>query len=187
MLFSGIGAAAAVADDLEQGFFDRLRSLPIPRSSVLAGRAIADTAILTLASAVTVAIGFAVGFRLHGSLARRAGGVRALLVFGFAFEWLFICIGPVRRQRPGGAGHVLIVFPLAFVSSAYVPVESMPGWLQAFAEHQPLTYMVDAVRGLTLGSQAEARSATRRPTSWRGRCSGRARSSPSAVPLAVAK
>src|SRR6185437_8448840 len=67
VLFSGIGAAVATAEDLEQGFVDRLRSLPIPRSSVLTARALADTAILTLASAVTVGIAFAVGFRLHGS------------------------------------------------------------------------------------------------------------------------
>src|SRR6266536_1147952 len=101
ILFSGMGAATGVAEDLEQGFVDRLRSLPIPRSAVLAGRALADTA-------------------------------------------------------QAAQGLALLIFPLTFVSSAYVPVATMPGWLQAPAEHQPMTVMVDAVRALTQGPAAEA-------------------------------
>src|SRR6478609_12055374 len=93
VLFSGIGAAVATAEDVQDGFVDRLRSLPIPRSSVLAARAIADTAILTLASAVTVAIAFAVGFRLHGSVREGLAAFGLVIVFGFAFEWLFITMG----------------------------------------------------------------------------------------------
>src|SRR6266508_4523473 len=126
VLFTGMGAATAIAEDLEQGFVDRLRSLPIPRSSVLTGRALADTAMHTWSLAITVAIGFAVGFRLHGSVPD------ALAAFG-----------------------LLLVFALTFVSSAYVPVDTMPGWLQGFAAHQPLTYMVDAVRSLTQGPAAQ--------------------------------
>jgi ABC-2 type transport system permease protein len=155
VLFSGIGAAVATAEDLEQGFVDRLRSLPIPRSSVLAARAIADTAILTLASAVTVAIAFAVGFRLHGSVADGLAAFGLVVVFGFAFEWLFVTMGLLAGSGQAAQGMGMIVFPFAFISSAYVPVDSMPGWLRVFAEHQPLTYMVDAVRALTLGSQAQ--------------------------------
>jgi ABC-2 type transport system permease protein len=145
-----------MADDLQQGFVDRLRSLPIPRSSVLAARAIADTAILTLASAVTVAIGFAVGFRLHGSVLQGLAAFGLVIVFGFAFEWLFITMGLFAGNSQTAQGMGMIVFPLAFISSAYVPVDSMPSWLQIFATHQPLTYMVDAVRSLTLGSQSSA-------------------------------
>jgi ABC transporter DrrB family efflux protein len=156
VLFSGIGAAVAMADDLQQGFVDRLRSLPIPRSSVLAARAIADTAILTLASAVTVAIAFAVGFRLHGSVREGLAAFGLVIVFGFAFEWLFITMGLFAGNSQTAQGMGMIVFPLAFISSAYVPVDSMPSWLQIVASHQPLTYMVDAVRSLTLGSQSEA-------------------------------
>ena len=156
VLFSGIGAAVAMADDLHEGFVDRLRSLPIPRSSVLAARAIADTAILTLASAVTVAIAFAVGFRLHGGVLAGLAAFGLVIVFGFAFEWLFITMGLFAGNGQAAQGMGMIVFPLAFISSAYVPVDSMPSWLQVFATHQPLTYMVDAVRSLTLGSQSEA-------------------------------
>jgi ABC-2 type transport system permease protein len=156
VLFSGIGAAVATAEDLEHGFIDRLRSLPIPRSSVLAARAVADTAILTLASAVTIAIAFAVGFRLHGSALDGLAAFGLVILFGFAFEWVFLTMGLLAGNAQAAQGMGMIVFPLAFISSAYVTVASMPGWLQAFAKYQPLTWMVDSVRALTLGSGAVA-------------------------------
>jgi ABC-2 type transport system permease protein len=156
ILFSGMGAAAGVAEDLEQGFVDRLRSLPIPRSAVLAGRALADTGLLVWSLAITSAVGFGVGFRLHGSVVDALAAFGLLLVFGFAFEWMFITLGLVAGSAQAAQGLALMVFPLTFVSSAYVPVESMPGWLQAFASHQPITVMVDAVRVLTQGQAAEA-------------------------------
>jgi ABC-2 type transport system permease protein len=156
LLFAGMGAAAGMAEDLEQGFVDRLRSLPIPRSSVLAGRALADTALLVWSLAITSAVGFAVGFRLHGSLAGALAAFGLLLVFGFAFEWMFITLGLVAGTPQAAQGLALMVFPLTFVSSAYVPVESMPGWMQAVATHQPITVMVDAIRVLTQGPAAEA-------------------------------
>ncbi|HZO33720.1 MAG TPA: ABC transporter permease [Gaiellaceae bacterium] len=155
VLFSGLGASVAMAEDLEHGFVDRLRSLPIPRSSVLAARAIADTAILALASAVTVGIAFAVGFRLHGSVLQGLAAFGLVVVFGFAFEWMFVAIGLLAGNAQAAQGMGMIVFPLTFISSAYVPVASMPGWLQVFAKAQPLTWMVDAVRALTLGSRAQ--------------------------------
>jgi ABC transporter DrrB family efflux protein len=155
VLFSGIGAAVATAEDLENGFIDRLRSLPIPRSSVLAARVLADTAILALASAVTVAIAFAVGFRLHGSILDGLAAFALVILFGFAFEWLFVAMGLFAGTSQAAQGLGMIVFPLAFISSAYVAVSSMPSWLQPIARYQPLTDMVDAARGLTLGSQAQ--------------------------------
>jgi ABC-2 type transport system permease protein len=156
VLFTGIGAAVAMAEDLEGGFLDRLRSLPIPRSSVLAARALADTAILVWSLGFTVAIGFAVGFRLHGPLLDGIAAFGLVVVFGYVFEWVFLTVGLYAGTAQAAQGLGLLVFPLTFVSSAYVPVDSMPGWLQAFAEHQPITYMVDAVRALTLGPSAEA-------------------------------
>ena len=156
VLFSGIGAAVATAEDVHDGFVDRLRSLPIPRSSVLVARAIADTAILTLACAVTVGVAFAVGFRLHGTALEGLAAFGLVILFGFAFEWVFVTMGLFAGNAQAAQGMGMIVFPFAFISSAYVPVSSMPGWLQTFAAHQPLTYMVDAVRALTLGPQAQA-------------------------------
>jgi ABC-2 type transport system permease protein len=155
VLFTGMGAATGVAEDLEHGFVDRLRSLPIPRSAVLAGRALADTAMHAWSLAITVAIGFAVGFRLHGSV---AGGLEAFglcVVFAFTFEWLFVTLGLLAGTAQAAQQMALLVFPLTFVSSAYVPVQTMPGWLQGVAAHQPITYMVDAVRALSQGPAAE--------------------------------
>ena len=154
VLFSGLGTATATAEDLEHGFIDRLRSLPIPRGSVLAARAIADTAIFTWSAVFTVAVAYAVGFRLHGSAAEGLAAFALVIAFGFAFEWVFITLGLFAGNAQAAQGMGMIVFPFAFISSAYVPVDSMPGWLQLFAEHQPLTPMVDAVRALTLGRPA---------------------------------
>jgi ABC-2 type transport system permease protein len=154
VLFIRMGAAIGMAEDLEHGLIDRLRSLPIPRSSVLAGRALADTAELVWGLAITAAVGFAVGFRIHGSVTDALAAFSLLVVFGFALEWMFITLGTFAGNAQAAQGFALLVFPLTFVSSAYVPVETMPGWMQAIAEHQPITYLVDAVRALTLGDAA---------------------------------
>jgi ABC-2 type transport system permease protein len=155
-LFSGMGAAAGVAEDIEQGFFDRLRSLPIPRAAVMAGRGLADTALLTWGLAVATSLGFAVGFRTHGSVAAGLAAFGLCVLYGFAFDWIFITIGLVGGSAQAAQGLALLAVPLTFVSSAYVPVSSMPGWMQAFATHQPVTPMVDAVRALAGGPQAQA-------------------------------
>jgi ABC-2 type transport system permease protein len=154
VLFAGIGAAVAMAEDLEHGFVDRLRSLPIPRSSVLAARTLADTAILTFSLAVTVAIGFLVGFRLHGTALDGLAAFGLVVLFGYVFEWVFVTVGLFAGNAQAAQGVGLLVFPLTFVSSAYVPADSMPAGLSDFAAHQPITYMVDAVRSLTLGQPA---------------------------------
>jgi ABC-2 type transport system permease protein len=156
VLFAGIGSAVAMAEDLEHGFVDRLRSLPIPRSSVLSARVLADTTIFAWSALATTAIAFAVGFRLHGPALDGLAAFGLVIVFGFACEWVFITMGLFAGNAQAAQGMGMIVFPFAFVSSAYVPVSSMPSWLQVFAEHQPLTYMVDSVRSLTLGSHAQA-------------------------------
>src|SRR5207302_2230000 len=108
------------------------------------------------ATAFTTAIAFAVGFRLHGSALDGLAAFGLVIGFGFAFEWLFITIGLFAGNAQAAQGMGMIVFPFAFISSAYVPVASMPSWLQVFAHHQPLTSMVDAVRALTLGPHAHA-------------------------------
>jgi ABC-2 type transport system permease protein len=154
VLFTGQGAATAVAEDLQQGFVDRLRSLPVPRASFLAGRAIADTVWTAWGLLVAIAVGLGVGFRPQGSAAADLAALGLCVVFGFAFEWLFLVLGMVSGTPQAAQGLAFLVFPLTFVSSAYVPVGSMPGWLQAFAQHQPVTYMVNAVRALTLGPAA---------------------------------
>ena len=145
-----------MAEDVEKGFFDRLRSLPVSRPALLGGRALADTALLTWGLVITTAVGFLVGFRIHGSLSEALAAFGLCVVYGFAFTWLFVFIGLVAGNAQAAQGMSLLVFPLSFVSSAYVPVDSMPGWLQPFAEHQPLTSMTNAVRSLVLGDPALA-------------------------------
>lgn len=155
ILFAGAGASAGVAEDLEQGIIDRLRSLPIHRAAILIGRALADTSLLAWSTLVTSGIGFAVGFRLHAGVGRALLAYLLCLLFGFAFEWVFVLIGLLAGTAQAAQGLSLLVFPFTFVSSAFVPVASMPGWLQPVAKFQPLTYMVNSVRTLTQGSATE--------------------------------
>jgi len=155
-MFAGTGGAVGVAEDVDSGLFDRLRSLPIPRSAVLIGRSLADTALVGWGLFVTVVVGVATGFRFHGSALDAVAAVALCLVFGAAFTWPFIFMGLVAGNAQAANGMSMLVFPFVFVSSAYVPVGSMPGWLQPIAEHQPITPMVGSVRALALGDQGEA-------------------------------
>jgi len=152
--FSGTGAAVGVAEDVDSGLFDRLRSLPIPRSAVLIGRSIADTALVGWALLVTIGVGFLTGFRFHGSATEGVLALVLCLVFGAAFSWPFIYMGLIAGNAQAANGMAFMAFPLVFVSSAYVPVESMPGWMQPVAENQPVTMMVGAIRALALGDHA---------------------------------
>jgi ABC transporter DrrB family efflux protein len=155
VLFAGAGASSGVAEDMELGVVDRLRSLPIHRASVLIGRALADSALLAWSTLMTTGVGFAVGFRLHAGIGRGLLAFALCLVFGFAFEWVFVLIGMLAGTAQAANGLSLLVFPFTFVSSAFVPVDSMPGWLQPIARQQPLTPMVNSVRALTQGARAE--------------------------------
>jgi ABC transporter DrrB family efflux protein len=156
VLFNAMYAAAGMAEDMSAGIIARLRSLPIPRSAVLIGRALADTTIQVWGLAITVGIGFLVGFRLHGSWGAAVAAAALVILFGFVFEWVFVLIGMIAGTAQAAQGFALIVFPFTFVSSAYIPVPTMPSWMRGFAENQPVTVMVNAVRTLTEGHPAEA-------------------------------
>ena len=156
VLFTAMYASAGMAEDLSAGLISRLRSLPIPRSAVLVGRAVADTALQVWGLVITVAIGFLVGFRIHSSLGAALAAAGLIVLFGFAFEWVFVLIGMFAGSAQAAQGFALIVFPFTFVSSAYIPVATMPSWMQGFAENQPITVMVNAVRCLSQGGPAEA-------------------------------
>jgi ABC-2 type transport system permease protein len=156
LMWQGMGAALSVTEDRAQGLFDRLRSLPIPRSAVLAGRAVADTAMLVWGLLVMTIVSFLIGFRLHGGIAAGLTAFALIIVFSFAFEWVFITTGLYAGNAQAAQGLALIIVPFTFVSSAYVPVSSMPSWLRAVAAHQPVTLMIEAVRSLAGGARAEA-------------------------------
>jgi daunorubicin resistance protein C len=154
VLFSGMGASAGVADDLSLGLMDRLRSLPISRFSIIDANVWANTALTTLGLITTTAIGFAIGFRLHNGVGAALAAFGMCVVFAFAFCWLFVALGLFAGSPQAAQGVSFLVFPLTFVSSAYVPVSTMPDWMQAFANHQPITDMVNTVRILTEGQAA---------------------------------
>jgi ABC-2 type transport system permease protein len=156
LIWQGMGGAVGVTEDVAQGLFDRLRSLPIPRSAVLVGRALADTAMQLWSLMVMAVVSFLVGFRVHDGLDNALIAAALIVLFVFAFEWVFITMGLYSSNAQAAQGISMILVPFTFVSSAYVPVESMPGWLQVIAENQPVTFMTDAVRSLTGGASAEA-------------------------------
>jgi ABC-2 type transport system permease protein/oleandomycin transport system permease protein len=155
MAFGGFVTALSLADDLKKGLIDRFRSLPMARSAVLAGRTLADVATNLVSIAVMVAVGLIVGFSFSASPIEIVAGIGLLLLFGYAFSWIFALFGLISSS-PEAAQAIgfILIFPLTFVSSAFVPVESMPAGLQQFAEVNPFTVTVDAMRALWLGAPA---------------------------------
>jgi ABC transporter DrrB family efflux protein len=160
MIFAAMNAAAGVAEDLQQGLFDRLRSLPVSRIALLAGRVVADTLLLSWGMVVVGITGLLVGFRAHGDIGDVVLAVGLTLLYGFAFTWVAVVMGLVAGNVQAAQGMSMIGFPVVFLSSAYVPVDTMPGWLQSAVEHQPVTVMTNAVRSLMLGDPALAGVAT---------------------------
>jgi ABC-2 type transport system permease protein len=156
VLITGTGIAIGVAEDRDQGFFDRLRSLPAPRIALPAGRVVGDTVILAWGVAVTAALGFLVGFELHGTVVEGLLAFGLCVACGFAFSWMFVCMGLVAGSAQAAQGISLLAYPLIFVSSAYVRVDTLPDWMQPVAEHQPVTVICNAVRSLALGDPALA-------------------------------
>ncbi len=155
VLFQGMSAASGVADDQDGGLFDRLRSLPIRLIAIVTGRVGADSALVAWGVVVMTAVGFAVGFRIGGTTAAALAAFGLTVLFGFAFVWMFIAMGLFAGSPQAAQGLSFLVFPLSFVSSAYVPVSTMPGWMQGFATNQPMTQMVNTVRLLTGGPAAQ--------------------------------
>jgi ABC-2 type transport system permease protein/oleandomycin transport system permease protein len=153
--FGGFVTALGLSDDLRKGLMDRFRSLPMTRSALLTGRTLGDVATNVFQLIVMFGVGFAVGFNFSSSPGEVVAGIALLLLIGYAFSWVFAFIG-LSSSSPEAANAYgfTILFPLTFVSSAFVPVASMPDWLQPIAEHNPFTTMVDAARALFLGTPA---------------------------------
>jgi ABC-2 type transport system permease protein len=154
--FGGITTGIGLAEDLQKGVIDRLRSLPMARFALLAGRTVADIARNMFSIVLMVLVGIIVGFSFQDTdVAKVVAGVLLLLLFGFAFSWIAALIGlSVPNAEVAQSAGFIWLFPLTFASSAFVPVDSMPDWLQAFAEVNPVTVTVNAVRELWLGAPA---------------------------------
>jgi len=151
-VFGAIGTAVGLAGDLKSGLLERFRSLPMARSAVLAGRTVADLARNIFVVALMAAVGFAVGFRLHTNAVALLGGLLLVVLFGYVLSWVFATVGlAVGDPETAQAAAFPVMAPLVFASSAFVPVSSMPGWLQGFAAHQPVSVTASAVRALLIG------------------------------------
>jgi len=151
--FGGMNTAAGLAEDLSKGLIERFRSLPMARSAVLAGRALADLVRNVGVVALMIGVGFLVGFRLTGSLAEFALAFAIIIAFSFGISWVFALIGLLSSNAEAAqAMGFPILAILVFASTAFVPIDGMPGWLQAYNKFQPVSVTVAAVRGLTLGN-----------------------------------
>jgi ABC transporter DrrB family efflux protein len=152
VVFGSIAAAIGLAADLKSGLLERFRSLPMAGLAVLAGRTTADLIRNVLVVALMVVVGFAVGFHIHNGVVPFLGGMLLVLLFGYAMAWIFAAVGLlVGDPESAQAAAFPVLAPLVFASSAFVPVSSMPGWLQVFARNQPVSVTVSAVRTLALG------------------------------------
>ena len=152
VVFGAMATAIGLSTDLHSGLVERFRSLPIARSAFLTGRTTADLARNVLVIALMCVVGFAVGWRVHTDVVSFIGAMLLMLAFGYSMSWVFATVGLIARDAEAAqAASFPILAPLIFASSAFVPISSMPGWLQTFAEHQPVSAVTTAVRGLTLG------------------------------------
>ncbi len=153
--FGGFVTALGLNEDVHKGLIDRFRSLPMARPAVLAGRTLSDVVTNALSMFILLITGVIIGFSFNNDLLHVIGGMALLLLFGYAFSWVFAFVGLlVSSPEAANSAGFIAVFPLTFVSSAFVPVQSMPSVLRAFADVNPFTIMVDAMRSLWLGTPA---------------------------------
>jgi len=150
--FASFGTAIALAQELQKGVIDRLRSMPMARSAVLTGRLVADTVRMLITILIIVAVGYAVSFRFTNGVLPALWMILLATVFGIAICCIAAFTGLAIGDEESVQSFGLVwLFPLTFVSSAFVPISTMPGWLQAFANNQPVTHVINAMRALALG------------------------------------
>ncbi|MFI6844596.1 ABC transporter permease [Kitasatospora sp. NBC_00085] len=147
--FATAGASAGIAEDMTKGLVDRFRSLPMARSAVLVGRTLADLVQTAFTLVVLALVALAVGWRIHNGVLSALGAFGLLLLLGYAFSWIGALIGlSVRSPEAATSAGLIWLFPLTFISNAFVPISSMPGWLQGIAYWNPFSATVQACRDL---------------------------------------
>ena len=152
-LFGTLQTAIGLVEDLDRGVVDRLRSLPITRAAVLAGRTFADNLRSIIQLIILLSFGYVLGFRPTEPFTHVIYAFLLILFFSYGFSWLTATLGLfVRNAEAVNTAGFLFIFPLTFASSVFVPVATMPGWLQAFAKNQPVTQLVNALRVILFGS-----------------------------------
>ena len=159
--FGASQTAIGLTEDLQAGVIDRFRSLPMARSAVLAGRTISDLIRNAFVSALMLSVGALIGFRYQTSFLQLVLAFLIAMGFAFSFSWVMAAVGlAVKDTETAQSASFIPLFPLVFASSVFVSVESLPDWLRVFADHQPVTVMVNAMRGLILGEAALPAGAT---------------------------
>ena len=150
-VFGATATALGLTEDLGAGVIDRFRSLPMARSAVLTGRTLADLVRNTFVNGLMLVVGFLMGWRFEQGFPKMVIGVALALLFGYAFSWVMAYIGLLAKtpEAAQSAGF-LPIFPLVFASSIFVPVQTMPDWLQGFAENQPISVLATTVRSLMI-------------------------------------
>jgi ABC transporter DrrB family efflux protein len=152
VVFGAIATAIGLATDMKSGLMERFHALPMGRSAVLTGRTVADLVRNVFVVTLMMVVGFLVGWTIHTNVLGLLLGWFLVLLFGFSMSWIFATVGLwVGDPETAQAVSFPILAPLVFASSAFVPISTMPGWLQVFAEHQPVSATASAVRALTLG------------------------------------
>jgi oleandomycin transport system permease protein len=150
--FASMGIGVSLRTDMDNGIFDRFRSLPIARVAPLLGQAMASIVRYALLIAVVLGTGMLLGYRVTGGAGHFLLGASLLVVFATALSWGPMLVGLLVRSQTAAQGTLMmILFPLTFASNAFVPTESMPGWLRTIADHNPISYLVQAVRALWTG------------------------------------
>jgi ABC transporter DrrB family efflux protein len=158
VVFGSTQTGVGLAEDLAGGMIERFRSLPMARSAVLAGRTLSDTVRNLFVMLLMTGVGMLVGFRFHGGLLAAILALAVALAFGFAFSWISALIGlTAGNVEAAQASSFVWIFPLTFASAAFVPLQSMPGWLEAWAKINPVTIIVQALRALALGGDTATR------------------------------
>lgn len=152
IMFGGMQTGIGLARDMGAGIIDRFRSLPMSRAAVLTGRTLADTVRNIFVAIIMLTVGSLLGFRFHAGILKGIAMVVVILLFGFAFSWVAAFLGMFTGdEETAQLGAFVLIFPLVFASAAFVPVQTMPAWLQAFARNQPITFATNAARSLALG------------------------------------
>ncbi len=152
VMFGTVSTSIGLAEDLQKGLIERFRALPMARSAVLTGRTTADLVRNMLVMVIVTVVGIAVGFRPSTGVAAYVAGVALILLFAYAVSWGFAIIGlSAPNAETAQVMSFPLLFPLVFVSSAFVPVSSMPSWMQGFATYQPVSVTISACRGLMIG------------------------------------
>jgi ABC-2 type transport system permease protein/oleandomycin transport system permease protein len=150
--FGAMNTGIGLSEDLHKGLIERFRSLPMARSAVLAGRSLADLVRNLFVVLMMIFVGFLVGFRIHAGVLPFVASVGLLLLFSFAFSWIFALIGlGVPNAESAQAASFPVLALLVFASTAFVPIDGMPGWLQAYNRVQPVSVIVKAQRALSIG------------------------------------